>query len=211
MIKILKDDYSIRPPRATLGMDRRNPCHEPRPDEDRPVNEAWRERAGAWPTSGYRRLAVMLRGAGLTVNANRARRWMHELGLRGEAPRRAPRTTDGGHACPRFPNLVEGLEATRPDRAWVADITHVRLGKEFVYQSVLMDVFTRRVRGWPLGRSLEQEWTLTAWARAFARGRPALHHSDQGARPAATAAVDMRKAREVKIGMASVGAPKENG
>ena len=61
MIKILKDDYSIRLLCETLGMHRCNLYHEPRLDEDRPVKEALRELAGAWPTYGYRRLTVMLR------------------------------------------------------------------------------------------------------------------------------------------------------
>ena len=136
---------------------------------------------------------------------------MHELGICGEAPKRTPRTTDSSHPYPRFPNLVEGLEAKRPDQVWVADITYIRLRKEFVYLSVLMDVFTRCIRGWHLGRSLEQELTLTALSRAFERGCPEIHHSDQGVQYAATAYVDMLKAREVKISMASVGEPEENG
>ena len=211
MIKILKDDYSIRLLCETLGMHRCNLYHEPRPDEDRTVKEALRELAGAWPTYGYRRLTVMLRREGLKVNAKRVRRLMHELGICGEAPKRTPRTTDSSHLYPRFPNLVEGLEATCPDQVWVADITYVRLRKEFVYLSVLMDVFTRCIRGWHLGRSLEQELTLTALERAFEGGRPEIHHSDQGVQYAATAYVDLLKAREVKISMASVGEPEENG
>ena len=97
---------------------------------------------------------------------------MHELGICGAAPKRTPRTTDSSHPYPRSPNLVEGLEAMRPDQVWVADITYVRLRKEFVYLSVLMDVFTRCIRGWHLGRGLEQELTLTALERAFKRGAP---------------------------------------
>ena len=48
---------------------------------------------------------------------------MHELGIVGAAPERKPRTTNSEHAYPRFPNLVEGLEVTRPEQVWVADIT----------------------------------------------------------------------------------------
>ncbi len=169
------------------------------------------ELAGAWPTYGYRRLTVMLRRAGLRVNAKRVRRLMHELGICGEAPKRIPRTTDSGHAYPRFPNLVEGLKAKRPEEVWVADITYIRLRKEFVYLAVLMDVFTRRIRGRHLGRSLEQGLTLRALERAFEHGSPEIHHSDQGVQYAATAYVEMLKGREVKISMASVGEPEENG
>lgn len=164
----------------TLDVHRCNLYHEPRPDEDQPVKEALKELAGAWPTYGCRRLTVMLRREGLKVNAKRVRRLMHELDIHGEAPKRTPRTTDGSHPYPRFPNLVEGLKAMRPEQVWAADITYIRLRKEFVYLSVLMDVFTRCIRGWHLCRSLEQELTLTALEKAFERGRPEIHHSGQG-------------------------------
>jgi putative transposase len=210
MIKILKDDYSMRMLCETLGVHRCNLYHESRLDEDQPIKDALRELAGAWPTYGYRRLTVMLQRGGLHVNAKRVRRLMHELGICGEAPQRRPRTTDSSHPYPRFPNLVEGLEVTRPDQVWVADITYIKLRKEFIYLSVIMDVFTRCIRGWHLGRSLEQELTLTSLSRALERGCPAIHHSDQGVQYAATAYVAMLEGRRVKISMASVGEPEEN-
>lgn len=211
MIKILNNGCSMRLLCETLDVHRCNLYHEPRPDGDRQVKEALRGLAGAWPTYGYRRLTVMLRRGGLTVNAKRVRRLMHDLGICGEAPNRTPRTTDSSHPYPRFPNLVEGLKAERPEQVWVADITYIRLRKEFVYLSVLMDVFTRCIRGWHLGRSLEQGLTLTALERASEHGRPEIHHSDRGVQYAATAYVDMLKAREVKISMATVGEPEEDG
>jgi putative transposase len=195
----------------TLGVHRCNLDHEPRPDEDRPIQDALRELAGAWPTYGYRRLTVMLQREGFPVNAKRVRRLMHELGICGEAPRRRPRTTDSSRSYPRFPNLVEGLEASQPEQVWVADITYIRLRKEFIYLSVIMDVFTRCIRGWHLGRGLDQELTLAALEMALEHGRPEIHHSDQGVQYAATAYVEMLRAREVKISMANVGEPEENG
>ena len=101
---------------------------------------------------------------------------------------------------------------TRPDQVWVADITYVRLREEFVYLAVLMDVFTRRVRGWELGRGLDQGLTLAALRRAMRRGRrPEVHHSDQGVQYAATAYTDRLAGRGVAISMAAVGKPEENG
>jgi putative transposase len=154
--------------------------HHPRLCEARPVRDALRELAGEWPTYGYRRLTIMLQRRGHPVNAKRVRRLMHELGICGEAPARRVPTTDSVHPFPGYPNLVEGLEVVRPDQVWVADITYGRLRTEFVYLAVLMDVFTRSIRGWHLGRSLEQELTVTALRRAFERRRPEIHHSDQG-------------------------------
>jgi transposase InsO family protein len=211
VINTLKNDYSIRLLCEALDVHRCNLYHQPQPSEDRQVEDALRELAGAWPTYGYRRLTAMLRRQGLRVNSKRVRRLMHELGLCGAAPKRRPRTTDSDHPFPRYPNLVEGLEVVRPDQVWVADITSIRLRKEFVYLAVLMDVFTRCIRGWHLGRGLEQGLTIAALKGAFERGRPEIHHSDQGVQYAATAYVTMLEAAGAGISMASVGEPEENG
>jgi hypothetical protein len=101
--------------------------------------------AGEWPTYGYRRLTAMMRRLDWPVNGKRVRRWMHELNLHGIPPPRKPRTTNSNHAFPRYPNVVADLEITRPDQVWVADITYIRLRREFVYLAVLMDVFTRAI------------------------------------------------------------------
>jgi putative transposase len=208
---LLREHYPISQLCEVLGLPRSSAYYQPRPDEDRPLRGALIELTGQWPTYGYRRLTKQLRRHGHTANAKRVRRLMHELGIVGKAPEKKPRTTDSGHAYPRYPNLVEGLDVMRPDEVWVADITYIRLRKEFAYLAVLMDVFTRRIRGWHLGRGLDAELTLAALRRAYEHGRPEIHHSDQGVQYAATAYVEMLSSREVKISMASVGEPEENG
>src|SRR5215468_1534354 len=167
--------------------------------------------AGEWPTYGYRRLTAMLRREGHAVNGKRVRRLMAALGIQGRAPARRARTTNSDHPFPRWPNLVEGLAVVRPDQVWVADITYIRLQKEFVYLAVLMDVFTRQVRGWHLGRSLGGELTLAALDRALRAGRPEVHHSDQGVKYAATDYVQRLRGVGAQVSMAAVGAPRENG
>jgi transposase InsO family protein len=192
-------------------MPRSSAYYEPRPAEDQPLLDALIEVAGQWPTYGYRRLTKQLQREGYIVNFKRVRRLMHELGIMGKAPERKPRTTAGGHTYPRYPNLVENLKVTRPDEVWVADITYIRLRKEFVYLAVLMDMHTRCIRGWHLGRGLDQELTLTALRRAYEQGRPEIHHSDQGVQYAATAYVEMLMSVDSQISMASVVVPEENG
>jgi putative transposase len=211
MMLLLNQHYPIKLLCEVLGVPRSSVYYEPRTSEDRQVRDALIDVAGRWPTYGYRRPTKQLQREGHAVNAKRVRRLMHELGIAGEAPVRKPRTTDSQHAYPRFPNLVEGLRVMRPDQVWVADITYIRPKKEFVYLSVLMDVFTRCIRGWHLGRSLEQELTIVALRRAFERGRPEIHHSDQGVQYAATAYVEMLIAAGAAISMASVGEPEEDG
>ncbi len=104
---------------------------------------------------------------------------MREMNLQAEAPKRRMRTTNSEHSFPRYPNLVQHLGAERPEQIWVADITYVHLQQEFVYLAVLMDVFTRSIRGWHLSRSLDQQLTLTALRQALATHTPTIHHSDK--------------------------------
>jgi putative transposase len=176
-----------------------------------PLREALQRLAGQWPTYGYRRLTALLRREGREVNGKRVRRLMTAMGIHGLLPVRRKRTTDSSHDFPRFPNLVEGLEVVRPDHVWVADITYIRLRRDFVYLAVVMDVYTRLIRGWHLGRDLAGELTRTALERALRRHRPEIHHSDQGVQYAATDYVDRLRQLECRISMAAVGKPEENG
>src|SRR3984893_13300012 len=70
-----------------------------------------------------------------------------------------------------------------PNQLWVADITYIRLACEFVYLAVVLDVFSRKVIGWALGRTLKAQLPICALERAIANRRPppgVVHHSDQG-------------------------------
>lgn len=153
----------------------------------------------------------MLHRGGHKVNNKRVRRLMGEMGLTGKYPKKRCRTTNSHHSLPRYPNRVEGLVVERPDQLWVGDITYVKLGCEFVYLAVLMDVFTRSIRGWQLARSMEVELTLVALKRALARGKPEIHHSDQGVQYAAKEYTRLLLEQGIEISMAEVGEAWQNG
>ena len=154
----------------------------------------------------------MLRREGWSVNGKRVRRLMPSWASQGKAPARRVRTTDSSHPFPRYPNLVEGLEVTRPDQVWVADITYVRLREEFVYLAVLMDVFTRRDPGLGAGPQPRPGADPGGPEAGDAAGPPPeIHHSDQGVQYAATAYIELLAGRGVAISMAAVGKPEENG
>lgn len=84
---------------------------------------------------------------------------------------------------------------------------------DFVYLAVLMDVYTRAIRGWHLGRSLEGEGdlTLTALKRALVSHNAEIHHSDQGVQYAANNYGLLLKENKIAISMAEVGEPTQNG
>ena len=93
----------------------------------------------------------------------------------------------------------------------MADITYIRLKSTFIYLAVLMDVFTRSIRGWYLSRSLDQSLTLNALLPALVHHCPAIHHSDQGIHYAFKNYIQALKEHSVQISMARVGKPEENG
>jgi putative transposase len=205
--------YPIRVLCEWLGVPRSSVYYKPQPipDAEAMFKVALLDLAGEWPTYGYRRLTAMMRREGWAVNRKRVRRWMDELGINGAPPQRTRRTTNSKHAFPRYPNLVQDLQITRPDQVWVADITYIRLRRDFVYLAVLMDVFTRTIRGWHLGRDLDQGLTLAALERALLGAVPEIHRSDQGVQYAATLYVERLQALGVRLSMATIGEPRENG
>jgi len=169
--------------------------------------------AGQHPTYGSRRLTHQLRRKpfGYRVNRKRIQRLMRKMSLLRPVKRRKVRTTDSQHPYLRYPNLVKDLEITYPDQVWVSDITYIRLHNDFVYLAIILDVFTRAIRGWCLSGTIDQQLTLVALHAALQGQSPLIHHSDQGLQYAAHAYVNLLKAHQVQISMAAIGKAEENG
>ncbi len=116
----------------------------------------------------------------------------------------------------RYPTSFGGGESEKYHSQWqlvgfLSYITSIGLREECVYLAVLMDVFTRCIRGWHLGRSLDQSLTLRALEQALTQYTPEIHHSDQGVKSAATAYTARLQAAGTHISMAEVGAAWQNG
>lgn len=169
--------------------------------------------AGQYPKYGTRRITHQLRRAPYhyRINRKRVQRIMRQKRLLRPVKRTKYRTTNSQHPYPRYPNLVAELEIVHPEQVWVGDITYVRLGQGFVFLAIVMDVFTRAIRGWNLSRSLDGDLTLAALQRALSLCLPEIHHSDQGIQYAAQAYTDLLKHYGIQISMAAQGKPEENG
>ena len=134
---------------------------------------------------GYRRITHQLRREGTLVNHKRVLKLMHEdnlLCLRTKPY--VPRTTNSRHGLRIVPNLTFGLVPSGMDQIWVADLTYIRLGEDFVYLAVILDTFSRKVVGWALDNHLEARLALEALDMALADRMPRpgtlIHHSDRG-------------------------------
>jgi putative transposase len=137
---------------------------------------------------GVRKMHAELRRQGHRVARCTVARLMRRRGLRGISRARGPRTTVPGSGPDTRPDLVDrAFTATGPDQLWVADITYCRTFAGWVYAAFVIDVFSRRVVGWQLSRSLRTDLALDAlemgiWTRRRA-GRELgglIHHSDKG-------------------------------
>ncbi len=208
---MLSADYPLTWLCDLLDCQRSSYYYQPEPPDESEERAAIEAIAARWPTYGYRRVTAQLHRQGIGANHKRVRRLMGEMGLQVSLKRRKSRTTDSEHPFPRYPNLVRGLEVVRPDQVWVSDITYICLPRDFVYLAVIMDVFTRSIRGWHLARSLDRSLTVTALQRALVHHTPEIHHSDQGVQYAATLYTEMLKSAGALISMAEVGEAWQNG
>jgi transposase InsO family protein len=196
-----------------LGLPRSSYYYHAQVKAENDLKDAIQLVAGQFPTYGTRRIAHQLRRPPYhyIVGRKRTQRLMRSMNLLCPVKRLRIRTTDSQHGFPRFSNLTEGLIISFPNQVWVADITYIRLKHSFIYLAVLMDVFTRAIRGWQLSRTLDQNLTLYALNQALVQNCPTIHHSDQGIQYAFKNYVQVLRAHKVQISMASVGKPEENG
>jgi len=208
-----KEGYRVAAACELLELPRSSHYYQPVEIDENKLEEKIEEIAEQFPTYGTRRITHQLRRPPykLRVNRKRVRRIMAKKELLLSVKGRKCCTTDSQHTYPRYPNLVKVLEISHPEHVWVSDITYIRLFQDFVYLAIIMDVFTRAIRGWCLSRVLDQELTLTALRAALETRTPEIHHSDQGVQYAANAYTDLLKEHDVQISMAAVGIPEENG
>jgi putative transposase len=132
---------------------------------------------------GYRRVTAELRRRGMLVNHKRVARIMREDNLLAVQPRAFVVTTDSHHQLEVYLNLASRMKLTGLNQLWVADITYIRLHREFVYLAVILDSFSRKVVGWELDRTLATRLPLAALECAIAERQPPaglVHHSDRG-------------------------------
>jgi putative transposase len=164
---------------------------------------------------GYRRLTALLRRDGLAVNGKRVLRLMREDNLLCLRHRGfVPTTTQSNHHWRIVPNLARGLDVFGLDQLWVADITYIRLGREFVYLAVILDAHSRRVIGWALEPHLRTQLAMAALEMALSQRRPVagslIHHSDRGVQYACGDYMGLLESAGIQPSMSRAGNPYDN-
>ena len=122
-------------------------------------------------------------------------------------------TTDSDHQLEVYLNLASRMKLTGINQLWVADITYIRLCREFVFLAVILDGFSRRVVGWELDRTLAARLPLAALGRAIAERKPPpglVHHSDRGVQYASDAYVGILRKHDMIPSMSRPANPYDN-
>jgi putative transposase len=162
----------------------------------------------ATPFYGARRLAAWLKKQGLRVNRKRVRRLMQVMGLK--AIYRRPRTSTPAPGHRTYPYLLGGMEITRPDQVWAADITYIPMARGFLYLVAIIDWCSRYVLSWRLYNTLDGDFCVEALEEALRKGRPDVLNTDRGAQFTAEAFTGMLERHRIRISMDGKGRYSDN-
>lgn len=203
-----------------FGVSRSGYClwlrRKPQPDlEEMNLRAVIQDIALEYTCYGYRRITAELRNRRIVVNRKRVLRLMRADNLLCVRKVFKPQTTDSNHGLRVYQNLAKDLVVTTVNQLWVADITYIRLIREFVYLAVVIDVYSRRCLGWALSRIIDTQLTLDALDQALARRQGIdlsglLHHSDQGVQYASRDYIERLMEYNIQPSMSRKGNPYDN-
>jgi putative transposase len=151
------------------------------------------------PFYGSRKLTQWLQKQGQEVNRKRVQRLLRIMGLEAIYPK--PRLSQAGLGHRLYPYLLRGVQVTRPDQVWSADITYVPLAAGFMYLAAILDWYSRYVIAWRLSNTLEGSFCVDLLEEALGQGRPEIFNTDQGVQFTAEAFTGRLQAAGVQISM----------
>jgi transposase InsO family protein len=127
--------------------------------------------------------------------------------------KRYEKTTDSYHRFRKYKNKLKGRKPTRPNEAFVSDITYIRTRRRFVYLFLITDAYSRMIVGWHLSGSLGIEGALKALKMAIKQCRHpkgVIHHSDKGIQYCCKEYVQLLKKNRMEISMTEANHCYEN-
>lgn len=139
---------------------------------------------------GSYRIQKLLEREGVFYSRSYIGRLMSKMGLRSILKKKFVVTTDSKHDYPIASNLLNrDFDCGRLGEKWVSDITYIKVGKQWNYLTVIIDLADRKVVGWSLSEDMKTEnTTYQAWivARQVREiGKEFIFHSDRGMQYAA--------------------------
>lgn len=165
-------------------------------------------------SAGHRPITKELQRRGVIINKKVVLRLLREDNLLCLRRRAFVSTTDSRHQFATYPNLARELVLSDINQLWVADITYIRLQRQFIYLAALLDAYSRRCIGWALARYLDARLSLRALQMALQTRRftadQLVHHSDRGVQYACHDYVRVLQQHHIRISMSRVGNPYDN-
>ena len=170
------------------------------------------------PRLGTRKLYYLigphLKQQGLKIGRDGLFNLVRDFGLQIKPRKRYVQTTMSKHWMRKWPNMVKGMVATRPDQVWVSDITHLKTEEGTMYLNLITDAFSRKIVGHALADNMETESMIPALDSALKqRQQPELgtiHHSDRGVQYCSKEYVQRTAFNNVLLSMTENGDPYEN-
>ena len=153
-----------------------------------------------YPFYGSRRIRDELCGMGYEVGRGHVRTLMKKMGI--EALYRKPRLSKPNSDHKVYPYLLRGLEISRANQVWAADITYIPMAKGFCYLVAIMDWTSRRVLSWRLSNTLDTLFCTEALEEALEKfGNPEIFNTDQGSQFTSEAFTEILITHGISISM----------
>lgn len=168
------------------------------------------------PRMGVRKLyfllASELREMGIRMGRDRLFALLRERGLLVKRRRRWAQTTDSRHGFRTWANLIRHVAPSMVNQVWVSDLTYIRTEEGFLYLSLVMDVYSRKIVGHCSSKSLGAEGCLEALRMALDGAPDAcpIHHSDRGLQYCCSEYIELLQGRGCAISMTEVNHCYEN-
>lgn len=163
----------------------------------------------AHPFAGSRMLKDLLRLEGFSVGRKHVRTLMKRMGI--EALYCQPRTTQRHREHVVYPYLLRNLSITRSNQVWASDVSYIPMAHGFVYLTVILDWYSRRVLSWRVSVTMDVEFIMDALEEAIQRyGCPAIMNTDQGSQYTSERFLQALKERDIQISMDGKGAWRDN-
>ena len=157
-----------------------------------------------YPFYGSRRIRNDLRDLGHAVGRVHVSTLMQKMGIR--ALYQKPRLSAPHPDHKVYPYLLRGVEISRANHCWAADITYLPMARGFCYLVAIMDWASRRVLAWRLSNTLDASFCTEALEEAISRyGTPEIFNSDQGSQFTSEAFTDILNTHGIRISMDSRG------
>jgi len=160
------------------------------------------------PFYGLRRIRVWLSRQGHQVSRKRVQRLMRTMGL--QAIYRRPRTSQPAPGHKVYSHLLSGMEITRPNQVWAAEITYSPMARGFLYLVAIMDWYSRYAVAWGLSNTLDVDFCVEAFEKALSKGKPEVFNTDQGSQFTSEAFTGLVERDGVRISMDGKGRYTDN-